>query len=810
MAWWHSLTVLDKASLEIQQASARLIIGVLGLGVILSLMAVGQVPDPSRLLSLWIAYALGAYLLLIMVTYSPADSPSRRLLGLLADTAIIAGLLHDTPALLAPLYIIYLGVELDYGFRYGQLYLFIAMVVTVAALGVVIVTTPFWAAGTTFSLGLLLGLILLPFYIATQLARISRTQSTLDQANQLRTEFMANLSHGLRTPVNTIVGLSYLLQDLEVTGDHRLYLETLRMAAKELAKEADQALHWFRLEAGSVALFNESFDLYRVVTECVHILRPQADAKGLPLQLRIDPQVPYYVAGDSYKLSQILMNLVSNAIKFTQHGGVEIRLTSLEQGAEQATLCLTVKDTGIGIPEARKRAILEPYCQADAATARDYGGSGLGTAIARRTVEAMGGELWFQSVQHQGTIFWVKLPFQVLPAPDPHLRVQPLTVLAIARDRGQDWLLQLRSGVERLAIVPTLPPPALDDYDLVFIEASADVNQALRSFSTPALTAAPPVYVVVTPDAGPLADTNPGITIDYPQESAVLYRALHARALWKQVFFTPPADATPVPVHAARILVAEDNAPHQLILRRLLEQAGYQVTVVDNGRDALAALRTATYDLALFDTQMPHLGGLEALQCYHAETREASIPIIIMSADIAPESTRRCEQAGAAHYLTKPLKPEMLLWVVAHTLEQTVTVDDRNPKPIQAQSPPSGDPARAASILDNPYLHELQAHKSPQFLAALIASVQRASEHALADLEHARTTQDPAACRLALHALANAAAAVGAEAVYRRCHAATRASEHALLAPDASNWLEPIQQAQHALRTALENAASQH
>lgn len=468
-----------------------------------------------------------------------------------------------------------------------------------------------------------------------------------------------------------------------------------------------------------------------------------------------------------------------------------------------------VKDTGIGIPEARKRAILEPYCQADAATARDYGGSGLGTAIARKTVEAMGGDLWFQSVQDRGTIFWVKLPFRVLIEPDHNPLVQKLAVLALARDNRQGWLLQLQRWVDRLDIAATLPPHERGyDYDLVFLEASAGVNQALRSLRTQALTAALPAYVVVTQDIYPLACTGTSITIHYPQDRAALYRTLHARALWKQVCVKPMVDVVTVPTRTARILVADDNVPHQLITRRLLEQAGHQVAVVGDGRDALDALCTSTYDLAIVDSQMPRLSGLEALRRYRDEAGTASIPVIVTSADIAPESARRFQQAGAAHYLTKPLKPEMLLWVVSHTLEQTAPPDNGKTKRSPENTTPSGCHTRLPSVLDNPYLNELKAHKKPLFMETLIASVRRTSDQALADLEHAIADQDQAACQRALHALANAAAAVGAETLCRLCHEATSAIDQEWLSPDDGGWLAKIKKAHNALGTALANEAS--
>lgn len=266
------------------------------------------------------------------------------------------------------------------------------------------------------------------------------------------------------------------------------------------------------------------------------------------------------------------------------------------------------------------------------------------------------------------------------------------------------------------------------------------------------------------------------------------------------------ANTVPRPARTARILVAEDHPPHQLILRRLLEQAGYQVTVVGTGIDALDALRTAPYDLALFDAQMPRLGGLEALRRYRAEAHPASVPVIAISADIAPESARGFQEAGAAHYLTKPIKPDMLLWLVSHTLDQTATAGDAHPNPTLENSTASRH-AEPPAVLDQAYLADLKAHQKPDFMTALIASVQRASAQALTELEHASANRDQAACRRALHALANAAAAVGAAALGQLCQETTRAMDQSLLSPDDSGWLQPIQHAHEALCTALEQDA---
>jgi len=250
-------------------------------------------------------------------------------------------------------------------------------------------------------------------------------------------------------------------------------------------------------------------------------------------------------------------------------------------------------------------------------------------------------------------------------------------------------------------------------YDLVFLEASSRIEPVLPCLRTHSVTELTPAYVMVTNDVSPLARKGNGIPAVQQRDRSSLYRVLHARALWKQIHVNPMVNPVIPVARASRILLAEDNEPHQLITRWLLEQAGHQVAVVGDGRDALDALRTSTYDLAIVDSQMPRLSGLEALRRYRDEAGTASIPVIVTSADIAPESARRFQEAGAAHYLTKPLKPEMLLWVVSHTLEQTAPPDNGKTKRSQENATPSGCHTRLLSVLDNPYLNELKAHKKP-------------------------------------------------------------------------------------------------
>jgi two-component system sensor histidine kinase RpfC len=752
------------------QAMARLGVVGLVLGDLLALVVSGHAPAPTYLLplALWLGYALFAILWLVVVLVAPGDFSSRRSIGLGVDLAVPSALLHGAPALMAPLYLVYLWVALDYGGRYGGRYGIAAVTGATLGFAAVIATTPFWGSPPGFAWGWLVGLVALPLYAGGLLRSRDAAQGQVARATARKSAFMAHLSHELRTPLHTILGICHLLPDPGPDAVQRRYLHLLRKTGEELEKEVTQALHWFRLEAGGGVRVDEPFDLYRTVTDSVQQLLPQAEAHRLELRLAIDPAVPCWVEGDAHRLHQALTNVIANAVKFTATGGVRVGVRLLRRCGATATVGIEVRDTGRGIADAARATLLEPYRQADPRVERRYGGAGLGTAIVRKTLELLGGEVWFQSVPPYGTAFWLRLPLGVRATPDgadrplaPAAGLQRVAIQALVCDPPPPWLDRLRQRVgDRLTVVALdahgaagdeaevgLPPPPATG--LVIVQAVPGCAAVLARLR--ARASGRPLGWLVVADEAPRPEPL-GVPVVASHDADALERALYAQALWED----PDGGmvAAPARRRSGRLLVAEDNPPYQWILRTLLEQAGYQVDLCGDGQAALARLQTTTYDGVLLDDQMPRLDGIETLRRYRATCAHPA-PVVMVSADAAADAAHRSYAAGARYYLTKPILPDVLL--------RTLDLVLGHPPPAPNGRPEApGEPPASSS--------------PPDFFDTLADSFIRSSAYGLEDVRQAVATHDLAAYRHAVHDLLNSALAVRADGLAQLCSQALAAA----------------------------------
>ena len=670
---------------EVEQIMVRVGL-VTGILIYLFVLEVA-VPDDRAITFSAVVVAVGmiiSWLLLIAIWHRPAVSVSRRIIANVADFSMLSALLHLSPSVMAPWYFAYLWVTFGNGFRYGVPYLMSSAALSVVGFGLAVATTPYWTNNLPLSIGLLIALIVLPAYVSTLIVKLRNAIDLAEDANAAKTRFLASMSHELRTPLNAIIGTGDLLRETPLDADQYDLTRTIRTAARSLLSQVNEILDFSKIEAGRVDIAARQFDLYGTIAGVDSIMRPQALAKGLRLSVTVSPVVPPDLIGDAEHLQEVLVNLVANAVKFTESGSVDLRVSAVDGAGQQHRIRFEVVDTGIGIPRESIGTIFDSFTQADSSVTRRYGGTGLGLTISHQLVEHMGGEMRVESEVGQGSRFWFDLEIN---------SAAPGSLADVALTFDPDQVFLLSSDVERFAGMDA----ALMRWGVeASVMESADESIA-RLLNALTRGARRPVIVLDTGWAGAedainrifgetgdrtpvvihLVDTDvprtgslpaPIARLRMPVDQTMLFRALRlAQAIVGSAGHAAAEDERSLlerkgAIRDLSVLVVEDNVVNRKVISKILTRAGHRAVLVDSGDAALDALDVQEFDVVVMDVNMPGLSGPETTKHFRfAHLGEPYLPVIALTADATLETREECLEAGMDAVLTKPVEARILL-----------------------------------------------------------------------------------------------------------------------------------------------------
>ena len=517
--------------------------------------------------------------------------------------------------------------------------------------------------------------------LARQAAELAIARESAERAARLKGAFLATMSHEIRTPMNGVLGMVSLLDGTKLSEEQREYLETIRVSGESLLEIINEVLDYSKTEAGKTAFASTPFDLARCCEEAADMLASKAAAKRLDLSVFISPSCPLELRGDPGRLRQVLVNLIGNALKFTEAGRVSVRVEPVRESP--GLLRFEVRDTGIGIEKTVLPNLFQPFTQADSASTRRFGGTGLGLAISKQIVEAAGGRIGASSEPGRGATFWFELELPVLREAKPE-SAAPLNgagVVILARAPGLRETLDLYFsswGAETLtADSVDQAAEAIDRYDrfrLVVADAGAPFGYSIAELGDLARER-PNLRLAVAslPGAREIDEAR-------TRNMEVLYKPIkRGRVLSWATNQSPRREengrAPARPVNSLRVLVAEDNPVNQKISLKMLERLGHDAALAVNGREALKRARSEPFDLILMDCQMPEMDGYQAAR----ELRRISNspPIVALTANALEGDRQRCLDSGMDDYLPKPID----LAALAAALERWGASTERRPTP---------------------------------------------------------------------------------------------------------------------------------
>lgn len=778
---------------------------------------VNEGPQSSFAPSLLIGGLLLSFGILAHLLSHPKGHSGRRAFAILVDLGTVCLVMHRGDEATAVFFPLILWVMCGNGFRFGLPGLWLSTTLGILGFSAVAATTQFWRESLSLTIGLMIGLIILPAYVSILIKKLYLAKARAEAASRAKSEFLTNVSHELRTPLQAIVGASGLLAGTKIDNEQTGLIQTVADASNILLAMISGLLGFSTIEKGKLVCEAEDFNVVELLDEVTKLTHAACQAKGLSASMHIGQGTPLVVKGDKKNIREVLINLAGNAIKFTDQGGVLLTVDLAHNAEQMEMLIFEVVDTGIGVSIEIRERVFEQFFSGATPSKPSRGGLGIGLAICKKLVDVMKGDIGLRSVEHQGAAFWFQVPVGRGESAARQGRASKADVaLFMPYNIAKGRLFKLLSDQNRNTLDAGSPSHSFSEFlqtvqgkrcilfvatpksDTVYLELSKALKEIRFDPHVPVVLVDEMGQVTPTFDLRRLAQLR--LAWNFTDEDMVRVLA-SADSLLSNT--AASSDTTqPVPSEHHRVLVVDDNRTSRVIFSKMIESIGHVYQLAANGDEALDALEQDEFSLVLMDVNMPDMDGLEVTRLRRlAELGGARTPIVGMTADASPGLVEKCRSAGMDDCLVKPVSMQVLRQLLAK-ISATSSQIQSTAGTATIVRDITGEPK-----IDGALISSLESIGGQAFVQEVLSDFHRDAASLLNDLSFAMAQADIAKSRFVGHALASASANIGAVQV-RRLGLEVEAATELRLKSEGQSIVDELREATASFMEAIQQRSS--